>query len=87
MKNKVKLTGLLLGALFMVLLACENGKNDDEQPDDSNASDCFTCTNCQGQYANLLNGEYCVDGFDNRADWEAMKVTREGNDGCTCEYN
>lgn len=35
---------------------------------------CFECQNCQGQYGHLINGEYCLDGFD------------ETNDNCDCEY-
>lgn len=49
-------------------------------------NDCYTCTECTGQYAHLLNDrEYCVDGFDNRADWEANKTTQQEDSGCTCK--
>lgn len=58
--------------------ACEK----EEEP----TNDCYTCTGCTGQYAHLLNDrEYCVDGFDNKSDWEANKTNQEEDSGCTCE--
>ena len=69
------------GMLFifsLALIAC----GEDEE---ATSNDCYTCDECTGQFANILNGrEYCVDGFDNRSDWEANRNAQETDSGCTC---
>ena len=80
MKSMIQLTRPAFLALLLICSACEE---EEKKPEHS----CYTCTGCQGQYGQLLNGEYCTDGFDNRQDWEAMKAVRENEDGCKCEYN
>lgn len=53
--------------------------------EEASANDCYTCDNCT-EFPNILNGrEYCVDGFDNRSDWETNKSAQENESGCTCE--
>jgi len=71
--------------LFFALLWFSACKKDDDNNCGQNAT-CFTCENCQGQYGHLINGEYCVDGYDNCEDWEAAKTHYETNDGCDCQY-
>jgi hypothetical protein len=80
------LTKLMRGVCFFLAASCSN---DDDAGDVGNCdltATCFACVNCQGHYGHMLNGEYCVDGFDNCEDWEAMKAFRESEDGCDCQY-
>lgn len=70
---------------MMSATGCSNDDNDNGSGCASQYS-CFECTNCQGQYGHLINGKYCVDGYDNCEDWETAKVNYETNDGCDCEY-
>jgi len=70
--------------LSLVALISVLGCNKDDKCSSGNT--CFECSNCQGQYGHLINGEYCVDGYDNCKDWEAAKTNYENNDGCTCQF-
>ena len=80
--------GLLHASLFLVvgLLSCSSEENASDNNCNPNAT-CFTCTNCAGQYGHLIDGTYCVDGFDNCADWEQAKTNYETTDSCTCNYD
>lgn len=80
MKN---LTTLLI-AVSIISFSCSKstGNENCDKP-----SSCFTCTNCQGQYGHLINGQYCVDGFDNCDDWVEAKSNHESLSSCTCEYD
>lgn len=81
MKNQFNKGILAIGLLLSVMtFSCGEDEDKEEGPS------CYTCTECTGQYAHLLNDrEYCVDGFDNRSDWEANKTAMEGENGCTCK--
>ncbi len=80
---------LLMTFTFIGLL-CAYGctkSNENGPGDDCNSGySCFECTNCQGPYGHLINGEYCVSGFDNCEDWENAKTNYETNDGCQCAF-
>lgn len=79
MKQLLKKSTILLLFVFFVFISCE------EEADSSN--DCYTCDNCTA-YPNILNGrQYCVEGFDNRSDWEQAKTGYETDSGCTCEFD
>ncbi|MEQ9303664.1 MAG: hypothetical protein RJQ14_07065 [Marinoscillum sp.] len=79
MKNQTKILSLLIIVFSIFITACEESS-------ESGGNDCYTCDSCSGDYAHLLNGrEYCVDGFDNRSDWESNKNTQQTDNGCTCE--
>lgn len=82
MKKTFNLIGLTLGVGLVLLTACNKDDSSCGEP-----STCYTCTNCQGQYGHLINGEKCVDGFDNCEDWKNAKTTFETEDGCDCAYN
>lgn len=84
--NKI-LTTFMLGVCFVLVVSCSKDDDGVKKDGDCNpTATCFTCDNCLGQYGHMLNGEYCVDGFDNCEDWEAMKTFRESEDGCDCQY-
>jgi|GEM_PF-5234336 len=81
MKRRIKTSFYTFLVILSFSQACE-----EKNSDSSASSDCYTCDKCTGEYANILSGrEYCVDGFDNKADWEANKNTQETDNGCTCE--
>ncbi len=68
---------VFLLALGAALVSCE-------EDEDGGANDCYTCDSCT-QNPNILNGrEYCVDGFDNRSDWEMIRGQYVSDSGCTC---
>jgi len=75
---------LLLVSTFMLTISCTKSTGD---ANCDKPSSCFTCTNCQGQYGHLIDGQYCVQGFDNCEDWVEAKSNHENNSGCTCEYD
>ena len=79
MKNYVsRMSAAVVIVISLISFSC----GEDEE---SSGSDCYTCDECTGQFANILNGrEYCVDGFDNRSDWEANRNAQETDSGCTC---
>lgn len=44
---------------------------------------CYLCDSCNHQFAHLMNNRtYCVDGFDNRKDFEEFIDTQREH--CTC---
>lgn len=68
--------------VFALVVLAASACNKEDEP---SANDCYTCSDCQGQYGNLINGEYCVDGFDSRADWQAAREEYENEENqCTC---
>ena len=71
-------------SLCLLLFALTAGYTSCKKEDD-NKNECYTCTNCQGQYAHLLNGEKCSDGFDNKDDWRDHKKAMIEENGCNCE--
>lgn len=72
----MKFSLLVVAFVGISLAACED--------ESVGGNDCYTCDSCT-EYPNILNGrEYCVDGFDNRSDWEANKSAQESESGCTC---
>lgn len=77
---------ILITSLTTLMFAFGCNKDDENGSECSSGYTCFECQNCQGQYGHLINGEYCVDGFDNCEDWEVAKVNYETNDNCDCEY-
>ncbi|MFA5573943.1 MAG: hypothetical protein WC994_02685 [Brumimicrobium sp.] len=78
---------ILLCCITAMMLATGCSKDDNNNGSGCISEySCFECTNCQGNYGHLIDGEYCVDGYDNCEDWETAKVNYETNDGCDCEY-
>ncbi len=74
-----KLSIITLAAILTIGLSFFACKKDEE----GSGSDCYTCDSCaESPY---INGtEYCVDGFDNRSDWESAKNQYQTKFGCTC---
>lgn len=77
MKRFSKILGISLLATTLGFMACSK--------EGDNKNECYTCTDCQGQYGHLLNGEKCSDGFDNKEDWREHKKNMEEENGCKCE--
>lgn len=77
---------IILSLSFVALLFAIGCNKDENEESACSQYTCFECANCQGQYAHLMNGEYCVDGFDNCDDWLDAKNQRETNNACDCQF-